>query len=90
MKKHLNLSIRGKVQGVWFRASTKRRAEELGIRGIVRNEPDGSVYAELEGDKEVIDKMLEWCNHGPELAKVDEVVVSEGILQHYTTFEISS
>lgn len=90
MKKHLNLSIRGKVQGVWYRASTKRKADELGITGIVRNEPDGSVYAELEGDKEAIDKMLEWCYQGPELSKVDEVIVSEGILEYYTTFEISS
>ena len=90
MKKHLNLNIRGKVQGVWYRASTKRKADELGITGIVRNESDGSVYAELEGNERAIGQMLDWCHQGPELAQVDEVIVTEGTLENYTAFEINS
>jgi acylphosphatase len=51
MKKHFNIRISGRVQGVFFRASTKAKAEELGISGFVQNEPDGSVYIEAEGEE---------------------------------------
>ena len=49
MIKHFDITVQGKVQGVWFRDSTMKEAKRLGINGFVRNEPDGSVYVEAEG-----------------------------------------
>jgi len=50
--RHLNIRVSGKVQGVFFRASTKEQADQLGVKGFVRNEPNGDVYIEVEGDEE--------------------------------------
>ena len=77
MKSKVHVIISGRVQGVWFRASTKKRAEQLGITGCVRNTFDGNVEAVFEGDEKIIEEMLEWCNHGPPLAKVDNVEVEK-------------
>ena len=77
MKSKVHVIISGRVQGVWFRASTKNKAEQLGINGWVRNKPDGNVEAVFEGDEKIIKEMLEWCNHGPPLAKVDNVEVEK-------------
>jgi len=67
--------ISGRVQGVWFRASTKDKAEELGIKGWVRNTPDGKVEAVFEGPKEKVDEIIKWCHKGPVLARVTNVEV---------------
>ena len=88
MKSKVHVIIYGRVQGVWFRVSTKNKAEQLGITGWVRNTSDGNVEAVFEGDEKIIEKMLEWCNHGPPLAKVDNVEVkrqsaSDGFDQFY-------
>ncbi|MEX2597982.1 MAG: acylphosphatase [Salibacteraceae bacterium] len=88
MKKHLNIQIFGLVQGVWFRKNTKQKADALAISGFVRNEKDGSVYLELEGDASMIDIMLEWCERGPELARVDKLKKSEGAFMGLNGFEI--
>jgi acylphosphatase len=88
MKKHYNLRIKGKVQGVWYRASTQKQAEMLGISGFVRNEADGSVYAEAEGDEAVLDQFVEWCWQGPSEAVVEEVVKEEGPLKDFRAFKI--
>ena len=77
MKKHLKVSVKGKVQGVFYRASTKQKADELGIKGFVRNEPDGSVYIEMEGEGINLIRMVEWCRLGPDMARVDEVTYEE-------------
>ncbi len=69
------VNITGKVQGVWFRFSTVRRAHELGVRGWVRNQDDGSVQALLQGTADQIDQMLSWLQYGPPLARVDDVQV---------------
>ena len=69
--------VSGKVQGVFFRSSTKDKAEELGISGWVRNLADGRVEAVLEGEKEDLDKMLEWCRKGPEYARVTGIEIIE-------------
>ena len=73
MKVRVAIWIYGMVQGVFFRHSAKRTAEELGLAGFVRNEPDGSVYIEAEGEREVLDKFLDWCRKGPAYAKVERV-----------------
>lgn len=67
--------IEGRVQGVFFRAHTKEKAEELGLKGWVRNLPDGRVEAVFEGEKTSIEKMIAWCHVGPPLARVDKVEV---------------
>jgi len=88
MKKHINVSIDGKVQGVWFRTSTRKQALELGLNGFVRNEMDGSVYAEFEGPEESLNTMLIWCYEGPPHARVDRVVVKDGEVVNYSGFHI--
>ena len=67
--------VHGRVQGVWFRESARRRAEELEIAGWVRNRPDGAVEAELEGDAEDVRVLLDWLGHGPPGARVERVDV---------------
>jgi acylphosphatase len=89
MKKHFNIRISGKVQGVFFRASTKDKADELGVKGFVRNETDGSVYVEAEGEGETVSKFIEWCRHGPRLARVDHCEVWEDENRNFSAFEIS-
>lgn len=71
----VRISIRGRVQGVFFRASAKETADRLGIRGWIKNMPDGSVQAVAEGDTESVGRFIEWCNKGPERAEVTKVDV---------------
>lgn len=68
--------IRGRVQGVFFRAETRDRARSLGLTGWVRNAPDGSVEAVFEGERERIQSIVDWCRRGPGLAEVDDVDVA--------------
>lgn len=69
------LVIRGRVQGVWFRASACDRARELGVTGWVRNRPDGNVEVMAEGEKERVQRLITWCHQGPEGALVTDVEV---------------
>jgi acylphosphatase len=69
--------VSGRVQGVWFREATRRRAEELGLSGWVRNLPDGSVEALFEGEAARVREALEFVKVGPPLARVTDVVVEE-------------
>jgi acylphosphatase len=69
--------VRGRVQGVWFRESARRRAEELGLAGWVRNNPDGTVEAEAEGPPEDVEVFVSWLGHGPPQARVDAIDVEE-------------
>lgn len=68
--------IKGKVQGVWFRASTQREAQALGLDGYVRNLPLRRVEAVFQGPREVVERALAWCRQGPPSAEVREVSVS--------------
>lgn len=86
--KHYKLRIKGKVQGVWYRASARRKAEELGLSGYVRNEPNGAVYAEAEGEEASLQAFVRWCEEGPEQARVEQVDVEEGKPQGYKGFDI--
>lgn len=89
MKKvHINIKITGKVQGVGFRETTKYVADQSGIKGFIRNEADGSVYLEAEGEQWELDSFLEWCNDGPDRAKVEECVVSEGEGKDFKDFVV--
>ena len=65
--------VRGRVQGVFFRASTREQAQALGLRGYARNLPDGSVEVLVAGDDAAIDALAAWLRHGPPRARVDGV-----------------
>lgn len=86
--RHYNIRVKGKVQGVAFRFSTHAQAIKLGLAGLVKNMPDGSVYIEAEGNEEAINKLIEWCYVGPPRSKVTEVDAVESELKGYRTFEL--
>ncbi len=69
--------VRGRVQGVFFRASCRDAAHSLGVSGWVSNEPDGTVHAVFEGDKGAVEGMVAWCHSGPPQAQVQGVDVIE-------------
>ncbi len=71
--KHLNIKIYGRVQGVSFRYYGREKARDMGLKGFVRNEPDGTAYFEVEGEEENLKKFLEWCHKGPDTARVEKV-----------------
>lgn len=73
--KRAKVIVRGAVQGVFFRADARDRARSLGLAGWVRNVPDGTVEAVLEGDDERVESMVEWCRRGPVGARVEEIEV---------------
>jgi acylphosphatase len=89
MVKHFSLRVSGKVQGVFFRASTKEKAIELSLKGFVRNEPDGSVYIEAEGDENNLTLFKEWCSQGPRSARVDHLDIQEGDYKGFLDFKIT-
>ena len=82
------IKVTGKVQGVWFRDSTLKKAQELGVKGFVENQSDGSVYIEAEGSKEVMQEFVKWCHEGPPFAKVDSVEVENLELTFFEKFKI--
>jgi len=69
------LKIQGRVQGVFYRQSTKETAVRLGLTGWAKNCSDGSVEAVFEGEREAVDAGIEWCRQGPPAAHVTEVAV---------------
>jgi len=81
--------VYGKVQGVWFRKYTKDKAMEWGIKGFVRNEPDGSVYVEAEGDEDALEAFAKWLHQGSPLSRVDRVEIQPAEVKHYETFSIN-
>ncbi len=86
----INRRIRvfGKVQGVFYRASTKTKADELKLTGWVRNENDGTVLIEVEGDEDRVEKMIIWCKEGPTYARVDDLIFEQSEIMAYKDFEI--
>jgi acylphosphatase len=70
-----HVRIRGRVQGVFFRAEAQARAQSLGVGGWIRNTPEGSVEAVFEGEEERVASMVDWCRRGPAGARVDDVEV---------------
>jgi acylphosphatase len=87
MKRHYKIKVSGKVQGVFYRASTKQMADLLGVKGFVRNEPDETVYIEAEADEEILIKFVQWCHHGPERANVEHVSIHEHDIIGFEVFE---
>jgi acylphosphatase len=81
-----HLRIHGRVQGVWYRESMRREAERLGVAGWVRNAPDGSVEAVIQGPDEAVDALVEWAHGGPPQARVGRIDLSEAN-GHFSGFE---
>ncbi|HEC95565.1 MAG TPA: acylphosphatase [Euryarchaeota archaeon] len=73
--KQVHIFVSGRVQGVFYRANTRKKAKELGIKGWVRNLYDGRVEITAEGKEEDLKKFIEWCKKGPELAFVENIKV---------------
>ncbi|GAB3822126.1 acylphosphatase [Tessaracoccus terricola] len=71
--RRVHVIVTGTVQGVGFRWSTQLRAEELGLSGWVRNRPDGTVEAELEGPEDTVEQLLSWMADGPPSARVRDL-----------------
>lgn len=86
--KHYDVKIFGRVHGVNFRWATMAKARRLDLTGFVRNEPDGSVKVEVEGQEDDLETFLAWCHHGPLFAKVRNIEFVEGNLKSYNSFEI--
>lgn len=68
--------VRGRVQGVFFRAEARDRAASLGLGGWVCNNPDGTLEAVFEGERERVQSLVDWCRRGPALAEVENVDVA--------------
>ncbi len=86
--KHFNIQIFGGVQGVSFRFGAREKAIALGLAGIAENKPDGSLYIEIEGETEKLREFINWCGKGPRFSKIERVVVNEGAMKKYSSFEI--
>jgi len=88
MKKHINLEIYGRVQGVGYRYSCLEAANKNGIKGFVRNRSDGSVYIESEGNEKQLVNFIRWCYEGPVWAKVTDIKESSGEIRNFDSFKI--
>ena len=88
--KHVNIHAFGTVQGVFYRHTAKEKADILGLTGMTRNEEDGSVSIEVEGENEAVDEFITWSRKGPMLAQVEKIDISEGPIQNFTGFDIKS
>jgi len=86
--KSLSIRLSGKVQGVFFRASAKVIADQLDVKGIVRNEPDGSVYIEAEAHEKILNQFVDWCKKGPAHAEVMTFVIAQMPEKGYVEFRI--
>jgi len=88
--KSYNISVQGKVQGVWFRKCTQEKATKLGLVGFVMNKNDGSVYIEISGKEVVLNDFINWLKtKGSPLSKVDLVNIEVPETAHkFTTFEV--
>ena len=75
--KRVHVTVQGRVQGVFFRAYTRDEAVRLGLAGWVRNRPDGSVEALVEGEQKAVGKMVQWFHQGSPHSLVEKVLVTE-------------
>lgn len=83
-----NVRITGLVQGVFFRAWAQGHARELGISGWIRNCPDGSVEAHLNGDENAVSRMIERLRRGPSNARVDDLTIEDAAPENTGRFEV--
>ena len=82
--------VKGRVQGVWFRKYTFHKAQDLGLKGFVKNDLDGSVYIEAEGDFKQLDQFIDWLYRGSPLSIISSVDYEKRPIENYDAFEIRS
>ena len=82
------VTIHGAVQGVFFRETTRRRAEQRGVGGWVANRPDGTVEAHFEGDPDAVEALVDFVREGPRGATVERVDVRDAEPEGLTGFEV--
>ena len=87
--KHVNIKVYGRVQRIGFRFTAMQVAYKFGVKGIVQNFDDGSVYMEAEGEDANVDKFVEWCKVGPLGSKVRNITLEDGEFKNYTAFDIT-
>jgi acylphosphatase len=81
--------VHGRVQGVFFRDSVRRLAEQHGVRGFVRNTSDGTVEAVFEGDADAVERLVAFCRRGPRGAGVERVDVQEEAPERLAAFRVT-
>ena len=90
MTEAIHIIVHGRVQGVWFRAGTKERADELGLFGWVKNQSEGTVEIHAEGKKLQLENFILWCRKGTPAANVTSLDLNLTSLQNFRSFEIRS
>ncbi len=88
MKKHYNITVTGRVQGIFFRGATRNIARYLNINGFVKNNSDGTVYIEAEGASENLSEFIKWCKKGHDYAIIDEIVVEKERFKNLKGFRV--
>ena len=84
-----HITVHGRVQGVWFRAGTKEKAEELGLTGWVMNRPNGTVEIHAQGEKSQLENFIAWCRQGTPAAMVTSLDIDRSpIQQGFISFDI--
>ena len=84
----IHIIIKGKVQGVFYRVTAKKAADNLGINGWIKNTKSGNVELKASGEKEALDKLVEWCRMGPREAVVTKVEVTAVNEEAFDSFSI--
>lgn len=84
----MHVTIKGTVQGVFYRATAKSIADQIGITGWIKNTPDGDVEAMIQGTDEQVDAFIQWCWKGPEKAKVSDVILKTVDAENFTEFKV--
>ena len=80
--------VQGRVQGVFYRDSCRDQAQRLGVRGSVRNRPDGTVEVVAEGPRDTVEQFLMWCRQGPPRATVTGLTVTDEVPAAERSFRI--
>ncbi len=86
--KAIQIIVTGKVQGVYFRASTKAVADQIGLKGFIKNQKDGTVLIHAEGDAILMDSFIDWCKYGPDDANVEDATIEDAEVKNYRNFEV--
>ncbi|MFN5182205.1 MAG: acylphosphatase [Bacteroidota bacterium] len=85
---HYNITVKGKVQGVAYRFNAQAQATRYDLNGFVKNLPNGDVYIEAEGEEDNVNNFISWCQIGPRLAEVSEVIAELGEVRQFSSFEL--
>ncbi len=86
--KTIRLTVKGKVQGVYYRASAKNKASELGITGWIKNLPDNNVEIKATATDDLLKQFTDWCRRGPLRAVVNELIIEEIPFEPFNDFRI--